>query len=154
MFLRGKNALVSMLGLEMSPAHTLPGPAPESSLAPVLPGWGPRVWWALCLEGVILGGQLKALLLGSVATGSGQARCQKSNFAGCLKSSPPSPPDTSGCAAPGSPFERRYVRGRACNTFSEPELVTAVLSSNNRTRRSSFQSPPWLFHLNMKRTSQ
>lgn len=70
MFVRGKNALVSMLGLEMSPAHVLPGPAPQISLASVLPGWGPRAWWALCLEGVILGGQLKALLLGSVAIGS------------------------------------------------------------------------------------
>lgn len=48
----------------------LPGPASQSSLTPVLPGWGPRAWRALCLEGVILGGQLKVLLLGSVATGS------------------------------------------------------------------------------------
>lgn len=70
MFLRGEDALVSMLGLEMSPAHMLPGPAPQSSLAPVLPDWGPRAGQALCLEGVILGGQRKALLLGSVARGS------------------------------------------------------------------------------------
>ena len=69
MFVRGEDALVSMLGLEMSPAHTLPGPAPQSSLAPVLPGWGPRTGEALCLEGVILGGQRKVMLLGSAARG-------------------------------------------------------------------------------------
>lgn len=153
MFVRGEDALVSMLGLEMSPAHTLPGPAPQSSLAAVLPGWGPRAGQALCLEGVILRGQWKVLLLGSVARGSAAGSVLKVHL--CRL-----PTDLTSLSSQEHQdalllglLLRQSVSGRGCCTFSEPELVTAVLSSNNRARRSSFQPPSSVIPLEYEETT-
>lgn len=67
---------MSMLGLRCPLLICCLAQLPRAVFAPVLPDWGtPEAGQALCLEGVILGGQRKALLLGSVARGLWQAEC-------------------------------------------------------------------------------